>query len=254
MGSLILCHKQRARHPYEIVQTHMRIYTLEELCYYLCNNLYLIDDTIMNLQLCDWLDTELGMTGLAKDLKGKLSLNCSESQFVLAILTSSNIYGASDIGKVESTLEQLQNLRDVEKEKYKADCLMESQAYANASLVYQDILEDDWDESVDKTFYGRVYACLGSAFGRLFLYEDAAEAYREAYQICEEESMLKAYVYCKRKTMSREEFKQLLSENSLYAGMDAQLRKDIRNARRSEDMDLPPEELETWKNEYRSSM
>ena len=31
---------------------------MEELCYYLCNNLYLIDYTIMNEQLCGWLDDE----------------------------------------------------------------------------------------------------------------------------------------------------------------------------------------------------
>ena len=43
MGSLILCHSKRAKRPYEISRVHMRIYTIEELCYYLCNNLYLID-------------------------------------------------------------------------------------------------------------------------------------------------------------------------------------------------------------------
>ena len=54
MGSLILCHSKRAKRPYEISRVHMRIYTIEELCYYLCNNLYLIDYTIMNRRLCDW--------------------------------------------------------------------------------------------------------------------------------------------------------------------------------------------------------
>ena len=46
MGSLILCHKKRAKRPFEISRVHMRIYTIEELCYYICNNLYLIDYTI----------------------------------------------------------------------------------------------------------------------------------------------------------------------------------------------------------------
>ena len=45
MGSLILCHKKRAKRPFEISRVHMRIYTIEELCYYICNNLYLIDYT-----------------------------------------------------------------------------------------------------------------------------------------------------------------------------------------------------------------
>ena len=48
MGNLILCHDRRASHPYEITRIHCRVYTIEELCYYLCNNLYLIDYTIMN--------------------------------------------------------------------------------------------------------------------------------------------------------------------------------------------------------------
>ena len=59
MGSLILCHKKKAKHPYEISRIHMRIYTIEELCYYFCNNLYLVDYTIINRQLCDWLEEEL---------------------------------------------------------------------------------------------------------------------------------------------------------------------------------------------------
>ena len=59
MGSLILCHKKKAKHPYEIARVHMHIYTIEELCYYFCNNLYLVDYTIVNRKLCDWLEEEL---------------------------------------------------------------------------------------------------------------------------------------------------------------------------------------------------
>ena len=51
MGSLILCHKKRAKRPFEISRVHMRIYTIEELCYYICNNLYpndYADGSVMN--------------------------------------------------------------------------------------------------------------------------------------------------------------------------------------------------------------
>ena len=74
MGSLILCLDRHAAHSYEITRIHCRIFTIEELCYYLCNNLYLIDYTIMNTQLCDWLDEELGMDRLASDLRDVLRL------------------------------------------------------------------------------------------------------------------------------------------------------------------------------------
>ena len=75
MGSLILCHKKKAKHPYEISRIHMRIYTIEELCYYFCNNLYLVDYTIINRQLCDWLEEELELYDLADELRGILDQN-----------------------------------------------------------------------------------------------------------------------------------------------------------------------------------
>ncbi len=64
---------------------------------------------------------------------------------------------------MQSVLEQLQSQRDVEKEKYKADSLQNSKEYESAILVYQSIINRDWDESVDKKFYGRVYASMGAS-------------------------------------------------------------------------------------------
>ncbi len=32
MGSLILCHRKHALHPYDITRIHRKIYTIEELC------------------------------------------------------------------------------------------------------------------------------------------------------------------------------------------------------------------------------
>ena len=72
MSSLILCHKKKARRAYEIARIHRRIYTIEELCYYLCNHLYLVDYTIMNEKLCDWLNEELELSELSDNLSPRL--------------------------------------------------------------------------------------------------------------------------------------------------------------------------------------
>lgn len=251
MGSLILCHKKRAKQPYEITRVHIRIYTIEELCYYVCNNLYLIDYTIMNRQLCEWLESELGMQELSEELSEELSRNCSEEQFVLTLLRGSDIYAQSEINKIQGILESLQNQKEVEKTKYKADTLLESGECSAAVLVYQSILHGNRDDSVDKSFYGRVYACLGTAYGRLFLYEEAAEAYREAYQICEDMDMLKAYLYCCFMGYPREDYVKMLSGNSLYLSTDSLLKEQLRAARRESEENEKSAELEYWKNEYR---
>ena len=79
MGSLILCHKKKAKHPYEISRIHTRISTLEELCYYLCNNLYLIDYTIMNEQLCRWIAdcSKAGGTDPESWFRGEICGSCA---------------------------------------------------------------------------------------------------------------------------------------------------------------------------------
>ena len=251
MGSLILCHEKRAKRPYEISRVHMRIYTIEELCYYICNNLYLIDYTIMNRRLCDWLEDELELADMAENLRRALDQNASLEEFVLIILKGSIIYGPIEIGKVKNLLEHLKNQKDVERSKYKADSLLETGEYASAILVYQSIVNHEWDESVPKEFYGRVYGCLGTEFGRLFLYKEAAEMYREAYNICEEPSMMKAYLYACYRALPEREYVKMLSGNPALLGMDSILRADVERARKEVDMDVDSEELVAWKKEYR---
>ena len=107
MGNLILCHDRHATHPYEITRIHCRIFTIEELCFYLCNNLYLIDYTIMNEQLCTWIEEEIGMKELADSLRDVLRLRGSVEKFVLTILKASRIYREPQMIHIQNVLEHL---------------------------------------------------------------------------------------------------------------------------------------------------
>lgn len=251
MGSLILCHKKKAKQPYEITRIHRRIYTIEELCYYLCNNLYLIDYTIMNAQLCDWLEEELELSELAQTLRQLLQKHGSVEQFVLTILSEASIYTTTELALIRNVLERLKNQKPIEKKKFKADNLFESGALKPAVLIYRSIIDDEHDETVDGRFYGRVYACLGAAYGRMFLYEEAAGMYEAAYQICEEESMLKAYVYACYQYMSKEEYNKLLLKSEVYRKMDEWLKKKLEEIAGSIEENVGADMLEEWKKQYR---
>lgn len=93
-------------------------------------------------------------------------------------------------------LEKLKNQKEVERQKYKADKLMESGELESAILVYMSIVNGEKDDSVDKRFYGRVSACLAGAYRRAFLYEESARMYEKAYKICEDNKMLEGAI-CK---------------------------------------------------------
>ena len=137
----------------------------------------------MNEQLCDWLDEELGMEELAAALRDVLRLRGSVEKFVLTILKSSRIYREPEMIRIQNVLEHLKNQKDIERQKFKGDNLLESGELEEAILVYQAILNQEKDETVDDKFYGRIYAGLGAAYGRLFLYQAAARMYDRAYQM-----------------------------------------------------------------------
>ena len=153
MGSLILCHKK----GFTAIQNHTihrKIYTIEELCYYLCNNLYLIDYTIMNEKICEWLYSELDMKELARDLLDLLQKNGTIEQFVLRILEQAKIYSEPEMEHIRNVLDRLKDQKEIERRKYKADNLLASGEYESAILVYLSI-QDERDESAGERFMGR---------------------------------------------------------------------------------------------------
>lgn len=251
MGSLILCYRKKAKQPYEITRIHRKIYTMEELCYYLCNHVYLIDYTIMNEQLCDWLEEELEFTELAKNLRQSLKQHGSVEQFILNILAYASIHTTEELGQIQNVLEQLKNQKEIERKKYKADNLLESGAVKSAILIYRSIVYGERDDSMDGTFYGKVYGCLGAAYGRLFLYEEAARMYEAAFQICEEESMLKAWLYACRQFMEKASYKKLLEKSPLYQQMGEKLEKELEEKAAEKMPKLQEHQLAKWKEEYR---
>ena len=219
MGNLILCHDRHAAHPYEITRIHCRIFTIEELCYYLCNNLYLIDYTIMNGQLCDWLDEELEMKALASELRDVLRLHGSVEKFVLTILKSSRLYREPEMIRI----------------------------------VYQAILNGEKDETVDEKFYGKIYASLGAAYGRLFLYQESAKMYDCAYQICGDKTLIKPYLYASYKYMSLEEYHILITKSEEYMEINAQMRREVDKINQEVSVEPEPGIMEKWKRSHRRS-
>ena len=96
-----------------------------------------------------------------------------------------------------------------------------------------------------------MYGCLGSAYGQMFLYEEAAKMYEAAFQICEEESMLKAYLYACYRYMSAEEYENLLRKSQVYQGIDSWMREEIEAVEGHLKFSMEDDTLEKWKENYR---
>ena len=143
MGSLILCHKKKASQPYKITRIHRKIYTIEELCYYLCNNLYLIDYTIMNEKICEWLYSELDMKELARDLLDLLQKNGRLNSSYFGFWNKQRSIRNRRWSTSANVLDRLKDQKEIESQKnIKADKPgLASGEYESAILVYLSILQ-----------------------------------------------------------------------------------------------------------------
>lgn len=74
MGELILCSHPIAAMPYYIDNISLNVYSLEELCYYIENHLYLIEADFMSEELCLW----IGQNLMKKIWHSRCAVFCSE--------------------------------------------------------------------------------------------------------------------------------------------------------------------------------
>lgn len=250
MGSFILCHKYKAKEPYYIKRIRKKIYTIEELCYFLCNNLYLIDESIIGSGLFRWIEKELRMQDLAEKLYQMDQAYASVPQMASEILSYTGIYTAAGLQKIKEQLSRFAGLKDAEKQKYKADNLLHNGESGQAIVIYRTLLREEKDETLPPAFYGNVCAALGAAYGRQFLYEEAAEMYREAYRITQKESFLKAWLYALRMSTDPSEYETMVMSRDLYIRVNEEITKELQVIRKEQEA-FPENVTDLWKEAYR---
>ena len=75
--------------------------------------------------------------------------------------------------------------------------------------------------------------------------------YEAAYQICEDRTMLKAYLYACLRYMNGEEYLRLIQKSKLYESLDEELRREVEEIENQIQVLQYDDTLENWKNQYR---
>ena len=122
----------------------IRVYSMEELCYCLKENAFLLDLSIMNDKLVDWIGEECKVWELAKQLYPMVHKQGSLSVFVVTILQYVGMYDPEEILQVEQVLKQGAGLSNLEKRKSQIDYMVEKRKYAAAIRGY-DMLLETWN-------------------------------------------------------------------------------------------------------------
>lgn len=214
MGTVKLCVHETAKTPYYMEATGIHLYSIEELAYYLYENIYLIDERIMEEKLYSWIEKELGLGILADRLRSGRSTGTHVYNQVMTILQASEYYSETELSHLSEKIKTISGLQTQERMKYKADELLQNENYWAAITEYERILSIRQSSKLTVEFYARVWNNLAVCYARLFLFEKAASCFESAYQFQKiSEYKEKAYYARKLAAYGQEEAEELIENN-----------------------------------------
>ncbi len=191
MGGMILCRAREARTPYLVRDTGVRLYSLEELCYYLYNNIYVIGNDFISAELIAFIRGETGEEALAGRLSEMVEQHAGLAEMVVTILKYVDYYSMGEIEEIRGILETLHTQNVYERLKSRADSYLGSRHYSRAIQNYRAVIDGPRDMSLSGLFYAKVYHNTGVAYAKLFMFRQAVPYFEEAYRIGQHEESKK---------------------------------------------------------------
>lgn len=181
MENVILCNGSYAQTPYLLEEENLHIFSIEELCYFLYKNAFLIQEDFFSDSLLDWIEKELHLEEWSSQLKifrkkGEPILRSIEFLFQI-----SGFYGEEQIRQVRSILKDSGKLTVMERKKLRADSYYKRRCFLKAAAGYEQLLKEVPSDQVK--FRAKLYHNLGVCFAAMFFYEKAAEYFKEAFRL-----------------------------------------------------------------------
>lgn len=196
MNRLVVCVGKKAKTPYRIAHIRKDIYCIEELCYYLCEYVSLLDRDIMDEKLAMWLMEECGLPEVSKRLLELIHFGGSVAAFTAMILEEAHYVDAERIRQIETLLKQNEELNVYERKKKRADALIAEKKYYYGLGIYHQLINEV--PPSDAKLLAKVYYNCGVVYVRMFHYEIAKEMFGRAMKLTDDENIRKAYLFCQK--------------------------------------------------------
>lgn len=199
MGELLLCKEPMVTVPYYIEGIGWNIYTLEELCYYVEHNIYLLERDFMTVELCNWILEEAKNKALAEKLYAIMQRRGQLFEFVFVLLTECGYSPKDTISDVTAVIRDMEKKTEFERNKMRADRLLEQEKYLSSIYEYRLLLASEDALEQNSILLGNIWHNLGTAYIRMFLFAEGIHCYEKAYQKNHSKASLRAYItacYC----------------------------------------------------------
>lgn len=270
------CKSKYAQAPYYVEELGIHLYTLEELCYYLHDNIMSLDESVMKPELCLFVEQQLGLPTLGRQLADLIRAHGSLAMFIVLILEECAYCTKEEIRSVERLLKEQATMDIGGRKKTRGDYFLNNGKYLYAVREYEQAL-DHLDAETDALLYSSVCHNLGVVYARMFQGETAAEWFKKAYDISEDPDSYTGFLAALRLCGSREQYvnkvldmnlnqeavaalEEKIASYAMESRSDDEYRRIQRAIQLREDGDFSgfyrglSEILNRWKKEYRKNM
>ncbi len=217
MGRVYLCLGKQAEVPYYFERARLHVWNVEELCYFVRENAWVLEPSLLGRELAEWVGKQCGLP----ELSAKLTASCREQDPVIAFVRTLFSYtgycSMQEAEQIERILGISEKADGLERAKARGDYYLANGKYVMALREYEELAEDLTGR--EPSFRGSVYHNCGVAKARLFLFGEAAAYFEKAWRLTRDEDSARQYLIALRLALGEQGYVNFLAERpDLYAG------------------------------------
>ena len=227
MGKLIQCSSPLALTPYHFRLTDTNVYSMEEVCYYIWHNIYMIQEEVFDREFVMWIEKELHMEENSHKLACLIQDHKNLKDIVVTICCSCDYYDEEEINALIRLMDEIEQMPAYARKKHKGDTYLACHSYEKALEEYEKVFESDEVLHAEKEAYGSIFHNMGVAYSNLAEFRKAAEYFLKAYEQNKKDASLSQGLFALRLSKDVEGYKKALV-----------------------DFDVSPEKQLQWEKEY----
>ncbi|MBE5822640.1 MAG: hypothetical protein E7308_01080 [Butyrivibrio sp.] len=228
MSKPILCIGSYAENPYHIEKIGRNVYCIEELCYCIVKNAFLLDEESFGSSLFDWIEEECSLVKLADELRSMYAKRCSMAALAGTILDYVGYNTRKEVDKTEEILRGNAGMDVYHKKMARANFLLKNGRYAMAFREYEFLLANT--PSIDIHLRARIEHNEGVMYARLFLFDKAAKMFLKAYEDGGDKESYYQYLSAVRMDLSNKEYVSFIADNDEAYEASMEIEKRMKEA------------------------
>ncbi len=228
MSKPILCIGSYAENPYHIEKIGRNVYCIEELCYCIVKNAFLLDEESFGSSLFDWIEEECSLVKLSDELRSMYAKKCSMASLAGTILDYVGYNTRKEVDKTEEILRGNAGMDVYQKKLARANFLLKNGRYAMAFREYEFLLANT--PSIDRQLRARIEHNEGVMYARLFLFDKAAKMFIKAYEDGGDKESYYQYLAAVRMDLSNKEYVSFIADNDEAYEASMEIEKRMKEA------------------------